>query len=56
MTPRELYEYAIRNGLADREMLIIKNDPQYIHFLAIPKSDVGVVQVHDGNHIAIKGV
>lgn len=56
MTPRELYEYAIRNGLADRELLIIKNEPRYIRFLKITKDDVGVVEVHDGTHIAMKEV
>lgn len=56
MTPREIFEYAIRNGLADREMLVIKNTPQYIHYLKISKDDIGVVQVHDGTHIAMKEV
>lgn len=51
MTPRQLYEYAIKKGLADVEIALKrKNDT----FAPLNKESVGVMEFKFGRRIVIK--
>ena len=53
MTPREIFEYAVRKGLANRELYIVKNDSRFIHYIPVVKEDVSVTLMPKGNFVTI---
>lgn len=53
MTPRELYEYAIKKGLADESILVQSSDATYT---LVTRDDVGIIEFNAGPRVVIKKV
>lgn len=51
MTPRELYQYAVKKGLADIEILINRKDDT---FVPLNKESVGVIEFISGPRVVIR--
>lgn len=51
MTPRELYQYAIKKGLADTEVVINRKDGT---FVPLNKESVGVIEFISGPRVVIR--
>lgn len=50
MTPREIFEYAVRKGLADRELLLNMKDNRACYRI-IDRKSLNVVRLPEGKFI-----